>query len=124
MRAAIKIHPIESQVTCSIEINALTPPTISSSCCRHYHYLTERTKIQLAAQKLPIIETNQELRDLMNEISIESAELSAITEICNEFLANGIELPKWSRGFNQTIPLLSSSHFEKLKIEYIRAKWV
>lgn len=87
--------------------------------------MTENTKIELESQKLPIIETNTELKELLNEITIKSLDSQAVSDICKEFIANGIELPKWSRGFGQTIPISSTAQmFDKLKIEYIRAKWV
>ena len=109
--------------------------------------MTEGTKIEFDKKiDKKLIETNEELREIIKEIKIgnggeSSSSHSVIKEICDEFILNGIELPKWSRGINQVIPLNYSVasgptdyfetelleikiQFEKLKIQYIRAKWI
>ncbi len=82
------------------------------------------------------VETNEELKELLKDISVEKSDPSAIDEICKEFQKFGVELPKITRGHGQFIPLtnqnmnhfneisLIKNKFEKLKIEYTRAKWI
>lgn len=76
------------------------------------------------------IETNEELKELLNEIIIEKSDPSAIEDICKEFLEFGMELPEFTRGFGQLIPINKSDtnpireKFDKLKILYMRANCI
>lgn len=107
--------------------------------------MTEGTKIEFDKKmNRKLVETNEELREIFKEMDIRT-DLSpsyVIKEVCDEFITHGIELPNWTRGINQVIPiknnnvitgsdfnfpvelLLLKTKFEKLKIEYIRAKWI
>ena len=90
--------------------------------------MTEGTRLKLEST-FYVIETNEELKQLLNEVSISEADPNAVEEICKEFRKFSIELPKCSRGSGQLIPISEQTakyrmEFEKLKIEYTRAKWI
>ena len=108
----------------------------SSMQCRHFIYLTEDTK-KTFENNVPQIESIEELKALLKEIKVEKADREgAISEVCGAFLANGIELPKWTRGHGQFIPLKINNSsektvldglmekFERLKIEFTGAKCI
>lgn len=79
------------------------------------------------------MESNEELRELLKEISIDKSDPTAVDDICREFKKFGIEVPKCTRGIGQFIPVanyqssnevsLLKGRLERLKIEYIRARW-
>lgn len=100
---------------------------------KNYIFITERTKDKLKNQVV-CIETNEELRDIINNIVEYDLDPEAINILCKEFLKHEIELPKWQKGFNQFIPLnkptatsdldVMKDKFEKLKLEMIGARFI
>lgn len=100
---------------------------------KNFIYLTDVTRNNLKRQVVSV-DTVEELKELLNEIVEYERDPEAVKVICNEFLKNKIELPKWQSGFNQVIPLNGPSDqseldalktkFEKLKLEMIGAKFL
>ena len=100
---------------------------------KNFIYLTDVTRNNLKRQVVSV-DTVEELKELLNEIVEYERDPEAVKVICNEFLKNKIELPKWQSGFNQVIPLNGPSgqseldalktKFEKLKLEMIGAKFL
>lgn len=100
---------------------------------KNYIFITERTKEKLKNQ-IVTIESNEELREIINNIVEYDRDPEAINLVCKEFLKHQIELPKWQKGFNQFIPLnkptakselnAMKDKFEKLKLEMIGARFI
>ena len=91
---------------------------------KHFFFLTEETKEKLKNQISVSIESNQELKEIFNEIVDYERDSEAVSIICKEFLKHEIELPKWQKGFNHVIPLnnktetVTESELEKLKEKF------
>lgn len=100
---------------------------------KNFFYLTEETRRNLLNNQKISIETNEELKEVLNEIVDYERDPQSIAFICKEFLKHEIELPKWQKGFNQIVPLPKSTkneleqlkeQFEKLQMEMIGAQWI
>jgi hypothetical protein len=101
--------------------------------CRLFFFITEDTKSILEARKgnYQEIKTNAELKEALDSLEPVKNDSDSVAQVCEQFRLHSIDLPSWTRGRGEVVPLPRTDNsnplsqmkirFEQLKLEFIRS---